>query len=128
MDNLLSFSWKHFFKVPKVQARCSSAALPSDYITPPVALVQHCSSTEEQWGSSICSREAEEHSLACRLHNTTTLHLTSVRSSVRTSVRSQSTSQSKKLVNLHVIQPSIAYHNILHHVLTENNAVEHSTI
>ena len=26
------------------QARCNSAALPSDYITRPVALVQHCSS------------------------------------------------------------------------------------
>ena len=41
-----------------------SAALPSDYITTPVALVQHCSSrgavTEEQQACSS-SREAEEH-------------------------------------------------------------------
>ena len=52
------------------QARCSSAALPSDYITTPVALVKHCSSrgavAEEQhrgaagvqqwqggWGASL---------------------------------------------------------------------------
>ena len=30
------------------QARCSSAALPSDYITRPVALVQHCSIVAEE--------------------------------------------------------------------------------
>ena len=47
------------------QARCSRAALPSDYITRPVALVQHCSgrggSTEEQQAACSSSREAEEH-------------------------------------------------------------------
>ena len=32
---------------------------PCDYITPPVALVQHCSSRGA--AGSICSREAEEH-------------------------------------------------------------------
>ena len=42
------------------QARCRSAALPSDYITTPVSLVQRCSSTEEQQACSS-SREAEEH-------------------------------------------------------------------
>ena len=43
------------------QARCSSAALPSDYITRPVALVQHCSSRgaagmqqqQGDWGVSL---------------------------------------------------------------------------
>ena len=104
---------------------------PSDYITPPVALVQHCSGRGAAQRSSAAASAAgklRSISLACRLHNTTTLHLTSVRSSVRTSVRSQSTSQSKELVNLHVVQTSIAHHNILCHVLTENNAVEHSAI
>ena len=103
LENLLSFSWKHLFKVLKppkprcpsntnsrhrdkeslnsstqakpspargaawgaAQARCRSAALPSDYITRPVALVQHCIVVEGQHrqaaGSNICSREAEEH-------------------------------------------------------------------
>ena len=43
---------------------CSSAALPSDYITRPVALVQHCSSkgavAEDQ---QVCSSssESEDH-------------------------------------------------------------------
>ena len=52
------------FSAYAAQARCSSAALPSDYITTPVALVQHCSSrgavAEEQQTHSS-SREAEEH-------------------------------------------------------------------
>ena len=68
------------------QARCSSAALPSDYITTPVALVQHCSgqrsSTEEQWAAAAAGR-LRSISLVCRLHNTITLHLTDVKSSPR---------------------------------------------
>ena len=55
----LNFSWG------AAQARCRSAALPSDYITTPVAFVQHCIVAEEQHrgaaGSSSSSREAEEH-------------------------------------------------------------------
>ena len=43
------------------QARCSSAALPSDYITRPVALVQHCSIAAEEQQACSSSREAEEH-------------------------------------------------------------------
>ena len=44
--------------------RCSSAALSSDYITRPVALVQHCSGRGAAQRSSrhaAGSREAEEH-------------------------------------------------------------------
>ena len=108
------------------QARCSSTALPSDYITPPVALVQQCSSRGAARRSSRAAASAagklRSIFLACNLHtlhNTITLHLTVVRSSVRSSVRSyvrtsvkfQSTSQSKVLVNLHIIQTSIAYNN-----------------
>ena len=106
------------------QARCSSAALPSDYITPPVALVQHCSgrgaAQRSSGAAASAARKLRSISLVCRLHstitlhtlhNTITLHLTAVRSSVRTSVKFQSTSQSKVLVNLHVTQTSIAYHN-----------------
>ena len=64
------------------QARCRSAALPSDYITPPVGLVQHCSS---RGAAQRSSRQQQQQggwggiSLVCRLHNTITLHLTAVK-------------------------------------------------
>ena len=66
------------------QARCRSAALPSDYITPPVALEQHCS-TEEQQAAAAAGR-LRSISLVCRLHNTITLNLTAVKSKSRASV------------------------------------------
>ena len=71
------------------QARCNSAALPSDYITPPVALVQQSSGTEwqqvassahhMQWGSWAASlwhvdRLTQKHCI---------WHLSSVRTSVK---------------------------------------------
>ena len=64
-------------------ARCSSAALPSDYITRPVALVQHCSGRGAAQRSSRCVAAAgrlRSISLVCVLHNTITLHLTAVKS------------------------------------------------
>ena len=64
------------------QARCSSAALPSDYITRPVALVQHCSSTEEQQAAAAAGR-LRSISLVCVLHNTITLHLTVIQLTVK---------------------------------------------
>ena len=55
------------------QARFRSAALPSDYITRPVALVQHCIAAEEQHrgaaGSSSSSRRLRSISLVCVLCN-----------------------------------------------------------
>ena len=62
------------------QARCRSAALPSDYITTPVALVQ-CCSTEQQWAAAAAAGRLRSISLVCWLHNTITLHLTAVKSS-----------------------------------------------
>ena len=62
--------------------RCSSAALSSDYITRPVALVQHCSSRGAAQRSSRCAAAAgrlRSISLVCVLHNTITLTLTAVR-------------------------------------------------
>ena len=63
------------------QERCSSAALPSDYITRPVALVQHCSSRGAAQRSSRCAAAPGRLSisLVCVLHNTITLTLTAVR-------------------------------------------------
>ena len=49
-----------------VQARCSSAALPSDYITTPVALVQHCSGR----GAAAAAGRLRSISLVCVLHKT----------------------------------------------------------
>ena len=61
------------------QARCRSAALPSDYITIPVALVQHCIVAEGQHrGAASAAGKLRSISLVCRLHNTITLHLTAV--------------------------------------------------
>ena len=64
------------------QARCSSAALPSDYITTPVALVQHCSGRGAAQRSSRYAAAAgrlRSISLVCVLHNTITLLLTAVK-------------------------------------------------
>ena len=57
----------------------SSVALPSDYITRPVALVQHCIVAEEQWAAAAAGR-LRNISLVCVLHKTITLHLTAVKS------------------------------------------------
>ena len=84
------------------QARCRSAALPSDNITPPVALVQHYS-TEEQRAAESAAGKLRSISLVCRLHNTITLHLTAVKSKSRASVKSKSASKSKVSVNIHVL-------------------------
>ena len=62
--------------------RCSSAALSSDYITWPVALVQHCSGRGAAQRSSRHAAAAgrlRSISLVCVLHNTITLTLTAVR-------------------------------------------------
>ena len=65
------------------QARCSSAALPSHYITRPVALVQHSSGRGAAQRSSRHTATAgrlRSICLVCVLHNTITLTLTAVRS------------------------------------------------
>ena len=80
------------------QARCRSAALPSDYITTPVALVQHYS-TEEQQAAASAAGKLRSISLVCRLHNTITLHLTAVKSKSRASVKFKS----KVSVNIHIL-------------------------
>ena len=74
------------------QARCNSAALPCDYIIPPVALVQQSSGTEWQQVASS-TRHMQQGSWAASLWHADCLtqkhcvwHLSSVRSSVRTSV------------------------------------------
>ena len=81
------------------QARCSSAALPSDYVTPPVALVQqrHRVAAGCEQHTTRAVGKLSSISLACGLHNKQTLSLTSVRSSVRTSVKPQLTPQSRNL-------------------------------
>ena len=60
------------------------AALPSDYITRSVALVQHCSGRGAAQRSSRCTAAAaagrlRSIPLVCVLHNTITLTLTAVR-------------------------------------------------
>ena len=69
-------------KIEEQHSECSSAALPSDYITRPVALVQHCSSRGAAQRSSRHAAAAgrlRSISLVCVLHNTITLTLTAVR-------------------------------------------------
>ena len=83
---ILNFSTQAKLSLRSNTVMCSGVALSSDYITRPVALVQHCSSrgaaqrSSRHAAAAAAAGRLRSISLVCVLHNTITLTLTAVRS------------------------------------------------